>query len=81
MLHLQEINSKELKIILSKLKNQFGLDDVKFLKKYLFLKNNKKKIFLTTKSEKTAKLSFRLITWLFLFLLALIMFFWGKSFF
>lgn len=55
MLHLQEINSKELKIILSKLENQFGLKDVKFLKKYLFLKNNKKKIFLTTKAERTDK--------------------------
>jgi membrane-associated protease RseP (regulator of RpoE activity) len=34
-----------------------------------------------TKSEKTAKLSFRVLTWLFLFLLALIMFYWAKSFF
>jgi membrane-associated protease RseP (regulator of RpoE activity) len=33
------------------------------------------------KSEKIAKISFRVITWLFLFLLALIMFYWAKSFF
>jgi membrane-associated protease RseP (regulator of RpoE activity) len=33
------------------------------------------------KSEKIAQRSFRVITWFFLFLLALIMFFWVKSFF
>ena len=34
-----------------------------------------------TKSEKIAKRSSRVLTWLFLFLLVLIMFFWAKSFF
>ncbi len=33
------------------------------------------------KAEKIAKRSFKVMTWLFLFLLALIMFFWAKSFF
>ena len=55
MLNLQEINSKELKIILKRLESQFGLKDTKFLKKYLFVKNNKKKVFITTKSGRTEK--------------------------
>lgn len=56
MLNINIINSKELKIMLSKISSQFGVIDTKFFSKYLFLKNNKKKIFMTTKSEKDSKL-------------------------
>jgi NOL1/NOP2/fmu family ribosome biogenesis protein len=56
MINLQFINSKELKIFLIRLEEQFGLSDTKFLKKYVFLKNVKKKVFITTKSEKDTKL-------------------------
>ena len=56
MLNVDLVNSKELKIMLSRLSSQFGIENTKFLNKFLFLKNHKKKIFITTKSEKDNKL-------------------------
>jgi len=55
MLNLDIINSKELKIFLGKISKQFGVEDVSVFSKYLFLKNAKKKVFLTTSYEKDAK--------------------------
>jgi len=55
MLKLQIINSKELKVLLIKLQKQFGVEDTSFLKEYMFIKNQKKKIFISTKVDKIPK--------------------------
>jgi NOL1/NOP2/fmu family ribosome biogenesis protein len=53
---LQQINSKELNVFISKLDKQFDIAQSKDLKQHLFLKNNKQKVFITTKAEKDSKL-------------------------
>jgi NOL1/NOP2/fmu family ribosome biogenesis protein len=59
MLDISIINSKELKIMLIRLSTQFGIKDTKPFTKLLFLKNHKKKIFLTNKTEKNFKLNLK----------------------
>ena len=51
------LNSSKVKIIIKRLKNQFGIEKIKFLNQYIILKNNKKKLFLSTKSEKNYKIN------------------------
>ncbi len=56
MFSLNVLNPQKVKIFVKRLQSQFGIEDTKMFSKYLFLKNNKKKVFITTKTEKKDKL-------------------------
>ncbi len=52
---LKILNSKEVKTLIHQLTEQFGLINSDFFKNHMFLVNNKKKVFISTKNEPDQK--------------------------
>lgn len=50
------LNTAKEKAIIRKLISQFGITNKEFFKKHILLKNKKKKLFISTKTEKKSKL-------------------------